>query len=69
MKKRALIVLVGLAGLGIPAAVIPDDELADILRRGAGADAEDAAIGEGPVEGVDRIGEAALLADLLEQAR
>ena len=45
------------------------DQFARILRRGPGADAEDAAIGERPVEGIDRIGEAALLAHLLEQAR
>ena len=42
---------------------------ADPLRRAAGVQADEAGIREARGEGVDRVGEAALLADLLEQPR
>src|SRR6185437_14093226 len=45
------------------------DELHDLLRPGAGIDAEDAAVAIAVRERVDRVDEAALLADLLEEAR
>ena len=45
------------------------DEFGHVGRAGAGADAEQAAIGERPVEGVDRVGEAAGLADLVPKPR
>ena len=51
--------------------LVDDDrhQLVDILRPGRGVDAEDAGVGEAPVEGVDRVAEAALLAHLLEEPR
>ncbi len=39
----------------------------DLVLAGRGGDAEDAGIGEGPMEGIDRVAEAALLAHFLEQ--
>src|SRR6185437_13915695 len=45
------------------------DQLDDLFRPGAGIDAEDAAVTVAVREGIDRVDEAALLADLLEQAR
>ena len=44
-------------------------QLGRFLLAGAGIDAEHAAVAIGVGEGIDRIDEAALLADLLEQAR
>ena len=44
-------------------------QLGDVALAGRGMDAEDAGIGKAPVEGVDRIAEAALLAHFLEQPR
>jgi hypothetical protein len=40
-------------------------KLGQVGPRGAGADAEQAAIGERPMEGIDAVGEAALLAHLV----
>ena len=45
------------------------DQLRQIGRGRAGADAEQAAIGERPVEGVDLVGEAALLAHFVPKPR
>ena len=44
-------------------------DLAGVLGGRAGVEAEQAAVGKSPVERIDRIGEAALLAHFLEQAR
>ena len=44
-------------------------QLRDLVFAGAGIDAEDAAVAVRMREGVDRIDEAALLADLLEEPR
>ena len=44
-------------------------QLGDVALPGRGVHAEDAAVGEGPVEGIDRVAEAALLAHFLEQPR
>ncbi len=44
-------------------------QLGDLLLAGAGVDAEQAGIGVARGEGEDRVGEAALLAYLLEQSR
>ena len=44
-------------------------QLSHIRSRRSGADAEEAAIGEGPVERIDGIGEAAGLAHLMPEAR
>ena len=45
------------------------DQFAGVLGGRAGVEAEQAGVGKGPVERGDRIGEAALLAHFLEQAR
>ena len=45
------------------------DELGKLAPAARGIKAEQAGVGIGPVEGMDRIGEAALLAHFLEQAR
>src|SRR5690554_1485662 len=44
-------------------------QLPHLFLAGGGCDAEDAAVGKGPMEGVDGVAETALLADLLKQPR
>ena len=58
-------------GLGGLAQFVEDhrQQFGDLVLAGRGGDAEDAAVGKGPVEGIDRVAEAALFAHFLEQAR
>ena len=45
------------------------DQFGDVALAGGRMDAEDAGVGKAPVEGIDRIAQAALLAHFLEQPR
>ena len=58
-----------LAGLAAAPSTMTGTSSAMSLCAGRGMDAEDAGVGEAPVEGIDRVAEPALLAHFLEQPR